>query len=96
MTLTVQGMRSLREMTGMSMWDIRRAARVAEERFGGDLLAGIGHVHCSALAVSRRNPEAALDREAREFAEARRHLPEWQAILAASAEPEPPAAPSRR
>lgn len=94
MRVTGEGIREMRNLTGLGVDSIRKAVRIAEERFDGDILLGIGYVDRSGLAVFRKDRERSLERDARAFADRHRLEPEWQAVLALFADPDEPSLPA--
>lgn len=74
----------LRDLAQLSVYDVRRSLQAALEKFEGDVAAGVGYVHCAALAVHRggtpEQREAALRVAAQAFAERYQGDPQWQEL----------------
>jgi hypothetical protein len=71
----------LRNVAGLGTHSIHRARTHARDKFGGDMMTGIGYVELGSLAVRRGRSAAEhernLQRDARSWAEDKRTQPEW-------------------
>jgi hypothetical protein len=69
-------------MTKMSMTACREAARCAQDKFNGDILAGVGYVVCRSIVANQgKNEEPSLKEAAENWALRRKDESKWQKIV---------------
>lgn len=71
-----------RERFGASVFDVKRAQAIADERFEGNLELGMWFIDSAALAISVKSKDGMSDKEARDAWNEARARRRYEEILA--------------